>query len=53
MKFCHIPFLFIDFNKEKVFSNIVATAIAIITHSKHDHLPVSIYFKTMWLPHSF
>lgn len=49
MKFCHIPFLSIDFNTGKVFFNIVAAAIAIITHNKNDHLPVSNYFKTMWL----
>lgn len=50
-KFCHIPFLFMDFNTGKVFFNIVATAIAIIIHSKNNPLPVSNCFKTMWLWH--
>lgn len=49
MKFCHIPFLSIDFNTRKVFFNIVAAAIAITTYNKKDHLPASNCFKTMWL----
>lgn len=38
MKFCSMPFLSIDFNIGKVFLNKVATAIAIITHNKNNHL---------------